>query len=240
MNHSLVASIPVLCVIALGAAEANQDAIKEKLDKAKLIYAEEVDAFKIDVKKWFSDRDTDARKSGTDVSIAKKVEQLKAEQKEFDETGLLPPNTLMVLLQKSTTMRGAMESAYRGASKEYRKTKQDDAATDIEKQLDTFLRSPIGVTPEERAKKLILGKWIQTGNNHLLVFSPNGILTDQDGMAISKGKWSVAKDGTVSYLMDNKWAGKIRIGKEKAIQGESRSPQGAAGPRFEAARAEQQ
>jgi hypothetical protein len=118
----------------LFARAGDGDPIKDKLAKAKATYEKEVEKFKKDMTTSFDKREEAARKSGD----KKRLDQIKAERKAFEDDGETPATAPKVVRQRLATARATVEKAYETAIKEYTMTKNDEAAAAVEKDLAAF------------------------------------------------------------------------------------------------------
>ena len=118
------------------------DAIKAKLDAAKLAYKVAGVEHRQAVGTWFDARDDAARKAGN----KKLVDLIKSERKAFEEKGDLPKGAPKNLLEQISPARTALEAAYREAVKGYTRARMDQEAEAVEKEYLQFLKSrPAGV-----------------------------------------------------------------------------------------------
>lgn len=121
---------------------ADNDPVKEKLDKAKSAYDQQLDKLRAGVLKSLADREGTARK----MSNKALVDQIKAERDAFEARGELPKSVPTAnYLRDAKQARTALELAYTVAIKEYVKTRKDDEAATAEKDL-TALKDSTGAT----------------------------------------------------------------------------------------------
>jgi hypothetical protein len=125
-------SFLVVCLVA-----STADDIAKKLEEAKAAYQASLDKNHAAVREWFDKRENAARQDGN----KKLVDQNKADRVTYSETGELPKGAPIDLSRNFVDTNTAMEAAYLAAIKDYTRTKQDDQAATVEKQLETFKRS---------------------------------------------------------------------------------------------------
>jgi len=148
---------------AIGAASscAADDAITSTLEAAKFTYAEETDKIRAAVLDFFDKREDTARKAGN----KKLVDEIKADRNKFEQSKDIPNSLPAVLKNRITKARGALESAYKRAIKEYTAAKQDEEATATEKELESLMSGRVTdsrkrwVHPKGEFRKINDGSW---------------------------------------------------------------------------------
>jgi hypothetical protein len=129
----VVGVIPLVFALCPARGDDAED-VKKKLYEAKKTYDTEGAKFRKGITDLLDKRETDARKAGN----KKLVDQIKAEQKAFEQTGELPALIPTALRQQITTARGKLDKAYTTAIKDYTKLKEDTAAEAVEKERQKF------------------------------------------------------------------------------------------------------
>lgn len=125
----------VAYVTSCAALQADdQDPVRETLFVAKVVYDAEIKRYRMQVESWIDKREDSARQSGN----KKLVDQIKDERKVFDESGEVPRGLPVSIQQKPALARKTLEGAYTQAIRAYVKTKKDDEAAAIEKELNEF------------------------------------------------------------------------------------------------------
>jgi hypothetical protein len=165
--------------------EKEKDPVREKLFAAKVAYDKEMSQFRAQVDEWFDKREEEARNAGD----KKAVDLVKMERKAFEEEGDLPKGVPVALKQKPLMARRALEAAYSEAVKAYTKTKKDDEAAAVEKELENFRKGDI--------KSVLLGTWRVSVGSY-------------------KGDWTFKEDGTVkstSGVTSGKWTLEVAKGR---------------------------
>ena len=130
-------------VALLGAAgrAADDDPVKEKLDKAKAAYDQQIDKAKAALVKSLDAKEEAARKAGN----VKLVDQIKTEREAFETKGELPKTVSTANFTRDRKLAGnALELAYGTAVKEYLKGKKDDEAAALTKDLEEFKNGNAG------------------------------------------------------------------------------------------------
>ena len=115
------------------------DAIRAKLDKAKLTHDAQLDRCREAVFEVLEKREEAARRVGD----KKQVDRIKAERLKFEEQGELPKSLPASLRRKFVTAHSSLENAYAAAVKEFTKAKLDDDAEDTERELEKFRNDPV-------------------------------------------------------------------------------------------------
>lgn len=113
---------------------ADDDPVRIKLDKAKVIFAADMDKYRAAVGASFDKREEGARKKGD----KKLVDQIKAERHAFEEKGKLPNAAPAAVKSQLTSARSSLEAAYKSAIREYTKAKRDDEAAVVEQEFEEF------------------------------------------------------------------------------------------------------
>src|SRR5438045_1636132 len=134
MPMSRGASIAICSVLfcslhALYAADV--DHVRERLDKAKAAFEAKQEALRKDVLEDLDKSENNARQ----VPDKKRIDEIKAQRKVFESTGQLPTILNPQLLARIRGARSALEKEYLAARDVYLKTKQDDKAEAVEKEL---------------------------------------------------------------------------------------------------------
>lgn len=178
MRRSILVSFPCAIIFLCVPAASADDPIKKRLDAAKETYAKEADTFRAAVAKLLEDR----LKAARDKGDKKAVDQVKAEQRAFEEKGELPKATPVALKTRLAKARETLETAFATAVKDYTKAAKDDEAAAAEKHLEDFKAGrlasldPVGPSKEG-------GKWISLFNGK--------DLTGWKPMPRSKAEWRV-------------------------------------------------
>lgn len=115
---------------------ADEDQILVKLNRAKTAYESDREQYRDAVNKYFDKREDGARTQGN----KKLVDQIKAERSAFLQYGDLPSNAPAELRRRLQSARTSMESAYAAAIRDYTKSKKDNEANAIERELEQFKR----------------------------------------------------------------------------------------------------
>ncbi len=134
MTRSIVLMASLVAAACAGVGADDKDPVKEKLFAAKVAYDKEMAQFRTTAGEWFDKREEAARKAGD----KKALDQVKAEQKAFDETGDLPKAVPAAMRQKPILAKKALEAAYSQAVKDYVKAKKDAEAAAVETEWMTF------------------------------------------------------------------------------------------------------
>jgi len=127
------------------------DAIKAKLDAAKLAYRVAGVEYRQAVGAWFDKRDEAARKDGN----KKLVDLIKAERKAFEDRGELPKGAPKNLQETLNPAREVLEAAYRTAVGGYTKARMDREAEATEKELKEFLKTTAGGSKTAPSKSAV-------------------------------------------------------------------------------------
>ncbi|HTI49789.1 MAG TPA: hypothetical protein VL475_02515, partial [Planctomycetaceae bacterium] len=177
---------------------AEDDPVREKLDKAKAAYEAAMNEYQAGVGKWFEDEDNAARKAKSDVTD--RVNRVAAESKLFKEFGLLPGRAPPALKDSPSRAATALIKAYKAASDEYIREKNDDEAAGIEQEVKQFhKRLNVENTPRE-----LLGKWkVRVGPNFRTewTFAADGTVTSTAGE--SQGVWRIdTQEDTAAVLIE--------------------------------------
>jgi hypothetical protein len=144
----LVLSAACLLVLVTSFAPARQDAVKAKLDAAKVAYKVAFVDYRQAVGAWFDKREAAARKDGN----KKAVDSLKAERKAFEDKGGLPAGAPKGFQEKLTAARANLEATYQEVIKGYVRASQDALAEAVEKDLKEFLKE-VGADPNASVVK---------------------------------------------------------------------------------------
>jgi len=118
----------------LGSAQADGEAVKEKLFQAKKEYDTEVQKFRKAVFDLFDKREDSARAAGD----KKAVDLVKAERDAFNKDGVVPALLPMAVRQQVNTARMNLDKAYTAAVKDFIRMKEDAAAEAVEKEQQAF------------------------------------------------------------------------------------------------------
>lgn len=114
---------------------AGADPVRERLSAAKAAYDKEMAQFRTAVEEWLDKREDIARQAGD----KKTVDEVKAARKRFDEGRALPGTLPAALGNRRAAARKRLEGVYAQAVKEYVRTKMDDRAEAVEKELAAIL-----------------------------------------------------------------------------------------------------
>jgi hypothetical protein len=131
----LLLALPFLAVTS--SLRAEDDPVKEKLEKKKADYEVDIEKYHRAVTEYFDRRETAARNAGN----KKLVDQIKAERQTFTDDGELPKAAPAALRQGRAAVRAKLAAAYEVAVKEYTRAKKDDAAAEAEGELRLFKAS---------------------------------------------------------------------------------------------------
>lgn len=123
-----------IAVVIFSLPAVGQDATQKELDRAKATYATEKEAYRSSILDAFAKREDAARKSGD----KKLIDQIKAERDAFENWHAVPSNVLPAVNKRRASSRTRMEASYNTAIKAYVRSKNDDAAAALEKELVTF------------------------------------------------------------------------------------------------------
>ena len=121
-------------LVVLSLAAMGQDAPQKELDRAKAIYATEKEAYRTSILEAFAKREDAARKSGD----KKQIDQIKSERDAFENWHAVPSNVPPAVSKRRASSRTRMEAAYNTAIKASIRSKNDDAAAALEKELLAF------------------------------------------------------------------------------------------------------
>jgi hypothetical protein len=125
----------VALVVGLHPARADDaEAVKETLFQAKKAYDGETQKFRKAVAELLDKREGAARQAGN----KKLVDQIKFEQKAFENEGELPTGVPIALLVQMRTARTTLDKVYAASVKAYVRLKDDAAAEAIEKEQKRF------------------------------------------------------------------------------------------------------
>lgn len=135
MVRAVLFALGVVAILGPASRAADNDPIKEKLDKAKAAYDDTLDKLRDGLLKELDEKEEAARKKGD----KKAVDVVKAEREAFDSRGDLPKVVPTAnFLRDCKQARTALELAYSAAIKDYVKAKMDDEAGAAEKDLAAF------------------------------------------------------------------------------------------------------
>ena len=123
--------VAVVVALACGAAVAQPDPIKAKLDKARAAYESELSAAEKSAGEAIDKAEAAIRKRGDKPALDK----LKAERELFELTGVPPKYVPAAVTQKAVTARKTMEAAIAVAVKEYTRARLDAEAEATEREL---------------------------------------------------------------------------------------------------------
>ncbi len=135
MRCSFALAVTVLLIGRCGAVHA-EDPIKQKLDSARAGWQKQVGDLRKGILQALDESEDSARRNGD----KKTVDRSKAERNAFEANGELP--TLVNTTYFTANMkqaRHAFASALKAAVQQYTKAQNDDAASNIQKELDDFL-----------------------------------------------------------------------------------------------------
>jgi len=121
-------------------AANSQDAVRAKLDEARVAYDTAVEKYRADACDWFDKREQIAREKGD----KKQVDRIKDERQAFDEKDELPDATPLAMKRLLTKAQADMEAAYKAAVAGYTRAKKDDEAAAVEKEWTSFKQNEIG------------------------------------------------------------------------------------------------
>lgn len=124
------ASISLSSLLAI----ADDDDPKEKIFKAKAAYTAEIMKLRAEVIAGFDKREEKARNAGN----LKLVDEIKFYRAAFDEAEEWPADMSSELRTRLMKARSQVEAAYQTAIKDYTKTKKDEEAAAMEKELVEF------------------------------------------------------------------------------------------------------
>jgi len=134
MNRLVGLSVFCLTLIGMTGVRADDDPIREKLDQARTAYDSEIEKYRAAVTAFMDAREEAARRDPN----KRLVDQIKAERQAFGEKGEVPKTLPSATKSELVTARITLESAYKTAVKEYTRTKQDEKASVVEKELADF------------------------------------------------------------------------------------------------------
>ena len=121
-------ALAMACVLSVF---SDGDRVLKKLTAAKANYQSELKKFSATVDEWLEKQEAGARRDGD----RKQLERLKANRAAFASKEALPVEAPVPYHKRQEKFRGAMESAYLTAIKEYTKAGMDKAAEDVEAEL---------------------------------------------------------------------------------------------------------
>jgi len=124
-------SICIAACLLASTFEARGDDVRESLDKAKNEYEQSQSKYQDIANEYFDKREEAARKQGN----KKLVDQIKGERETFEATGELPPTAPATIRVRPLSALTILTRAYTNAVKECTRTKQDDLAAAIAKEL---------------------------------------------------------------------------------------------------------
>ena len=110
------------------------DPIREKLAEAKAIYIAEMEKCHKGIGEHFDKLEEGATGDGSRA----KLDQIKADRKDFEERGTLPKTVPFIIKQKFPVLRVALEAAYDLAAKEYRQANLFAKVRPIERELADY------------------------------------------------------------------------------------------------------
>jgi hypothetical protein len=133
MNRLAVISwIAFATLISLKAS--GQDSVQVALDRSKATYQTEKDAYHSSIVEAFDKREEAARKTGD----KKLVDQVKGEKTAYEKWHAVPNNVAASVSKRRAASRTRMEAAFGTAIKSYVRSKNDEMAATIEKELLLF------------------------------------------------------------------------------------------------------
>lgn len=177
----LILAMLSVCGIAFA---TDEDPIKKKLDAAKRAYESELESFGKSVIEWLDKREELARKDGN----KKQVDLIKSERAAFQNEGELPKDLPITVRRKATIAKATIEAAYAAAVKEYTKARQDDEASDVEKELADFKAGRTTSTSTGSAST-------SSGNSESSTLAANNVINPKEWVLPRKGAIVVTKDG---------------------------------------------
>jgi hypothetical protein len=136
------------------------------LDKAKATYESRLDALHKDVLADLDNRDSQARQ----IPDKKRIDEIKAQRQSFESTGRLPSPLNPQLLARIRGVRSVLEKEYLAARDAYLKSKQDEKADAVEKELAQF-RKGLPAEPIDLLKLIdikrdtLRGRWESNGSS---------------------------------------------------------------------------
>jgi len=157
-------SVFLCCLHALYAADI--DNVRERLDKAKAAFEAKQEVFRKDVLEDLDKSETSARQ----IPDKNRLDQIKAHRNVFQSTGQLPAFLNPQLLARIRGARSALEKEYLAARDVYLRTRQDDKAEAVDKELQEF-RKGIPAEPIDLLKLIdikrdtIRGRWESNGSS---------------------------------------------------------------------------
>jgi hypothetical protein len=148
MFRAILLATAVVLTVSLPNLGAAADPVREKLDKAKAAYAEEMSAYREKAQAWFESREDVARKAGN----KKLVDQIKEESATFERTDDLPAKAPRDLKQRATNAQARVVRVYQEAVKDFVRAKQDKEAEATEKELELV---KLGVDPSDNRRRWV-------------------------------------------------------------------------------------
>ncbi|WP_157369483.1 hypothetical protein [Zavarzinella formosa] len=127
-------------------ASAAENPTRSKLNAAKAEYDKAMKDYKDEVGRWFDKEDESARKAAANVT--ERVKAIMAEKKDFEESGTLPKRAPSAFKDKPAKAITGLTKAYKTASDEFTRQKNDEEAMIVQKELAEFVKS----NPEWRVK----------------------------------------------------------------------------------------
>ena len=145
--------IATFLFVALPAPGVEPDPIKDKLDKAKAVYAETLEKAKKEILDELQKKEDLARQEG-DKSA---VDLIKADRKAFVSSGELPKSISPIAYNRTVVQaRGSIDGEYTSAIKEYTKVKRDDDANKVEAEWKEMKKAQPASVAADKNPKLVV------------------------------------------------------------------------------------
>ncbi|HEV8293326.1 MAG TPA: hypothetical protein VGP94_15425, partial [Tepidisphaeraceae bacterium] len=167
MNRPYFVAIFALLACSLQVVHAaDTDRVRERLDQAKSTFQSRQETLHKDILEDLDKSENSARQ----IPDKNRIDQIKAQRKAFQSTGQIPSILNPQLLARIRGARTALEKEYLAARDAYLKTKQDERAEAVEKELEDF-RKGIPAEPIDLLKLIdvkrdtIRGRWERSGSS---------------------------------------------------------------------------